>query len=250
MAFPQVSEITETSISSASTSHVITLPGTTATDNLLLLFHSCFQSAGSVSITGWTQVYQNFRAAHSSWCYARKVDGTEGGSITVSLGNSRAGAAQVYQIYDWGGTIGTDIASAVFFLSSGTSWNPPSLTSGFGAVDALWIAAAHTGDDDIAVTAYPTNYTNGTDTSCGAGANASGRVATARRELNAASEDPGPFTGASSEEQSNYTVAIEDGVAGSDPVAAEDPFFQNRISEIERGRGGVTVTHLGGVLVE
>ena len=88
--------------------------------------------------------------------------------------------------------------------------DPSSLNpTGWGTENTLWLAVANRCDDSSAITAYPTNYTNGTDTIADGGANKSAGVESARRELNAASEDPGTFTIDESEAWIAHTIGIE-----------------------------------------
>ncbi|MBA7703577.1 hypothetical protein ES703_112363 [subsurface metagenome] len=107
-----------------------------------------------------------------------------------------------YRITNYSGIPEVEISSQ----GTGGSPNPPSLSPSWGALDTLWLACCGY-DTNLTVTAYPTNYTNGrndyADDAQGCG------VGTARRELNASSEDPSAFTISSPEYWIANTVAVQ-----------------------------------------
>jgi len=180
------------------TSHTVNLPSGIASGDLLLVF---FNSESNPTITfpdGW---YNLFQASYSTnvtfGAWYRIADGTEGSTITVTTSTSQSTDHTSYRITSYSGTptVGTAVTGI------GTTPNPPSLTPSWGAKDILWFAAVgYWGSFNIS--AYPTNYTNGRKD----GLNLC--LGTARRELNAASEDPGTFTLTGSALWVANTVAI------------------------------------------
>lgn len=214
--FPVVESMTTNVFSTASTTHNVTMPSTVAEGDLLLAF---FTSDGDATVTtpsGWTAVGTLTRATYARGSvYAKLAAGTEGGT-TVNFATSAGeeAASQVYRISNWYGSIadGVDIQS---YDPGGTTStpNPASLTPSWDTDDTLWIAYAG-GSSWTSVNAYPTNYTNGTHVLSNTG-NAGASASTARRELNAASEDPSAFTMSSTNSGVVFTVAVRPAACGT-----------------------------------
>lgn len=144
--------------------------------------------------------------------FALKADGSEdGGTVTIVTASNRSASSQVWRISGWGLTIATDIdISTVERHNSGTVKSSQAVTAGWGSDDNLFISVAGTGDDDQAMTGFPTSYDdNQTDTASGGGGNLSGRVCTSSRNLASDSDDPGDYTITSSEAWVLYTLVIE-----------------------------------------
>lgn len=122
--------------------------------------------------------------------YYKEADGSEGGS-SVAFAGMPQGASQAYAIKDWDGVTVPEVGTAA--SGSSAAPNPPSLTPSWGAEDTLWIAAAVVGLNGVpAVTDYPDDYDNGGF--AGSHGTQAQIMATARRKLNATSDDPNTFT--------------------------------------------------------
>jgi hypothetical protein len=201
---PQVQSITGSQFNVAATSHLVSMPATVNAGDLLLCFIDV--STGTVTTpTGWTLVTSGAHGggAGSFLCYAKAAAGTEGGTTVdfVTSANATA-AAQVYRITRWNGSVGSGILAG-FTTGGGASVNPdPPLLTGFLDRD-LWIAAEGTLGAPT-ISAYPASYTNGTQ-SLGTG----NQVASARRVLYAASENPGAFTISGAQVWGAITVCVE-----------------------------------------
>lgn len=177
----------------------------TTPDLLVCLFSTGGSGTTTISFpAGWTAgtTQQNTNIS-TNWAY--KV-ANDTGNITVTTGASKPGAYNCYRIT---GYTGTPTATLSNSGGSTSTPNPPSHTSGFGAVSTLWIAGAGMQADASGDTfsAAPTNYTNllqsGEDTGDFA------VLGSARRFVSAASEDPGTFTYAASKRDTVITVAVE-----------------------------------------
>lgn len=223
-AFPQVLDFSAQTFVNDTTSHNVAMPATVASGNLLVIFwtHRANGGATVATPTGWTALYANIGPASSAGngsCFIRVADGTEGGT-NVNLVTSllRTAVAQVYRIGSWFGSLAGVEAAATAFTASTNAPNPPSLSPSWGSAKTLWFAHAAAADDDATLDAgaanggFPVSYTNGTWTISGAlaarGANLSCETGTARRELEAASDDPGAFTLSEQEGAMAQTVAI------------------------------------------
>ena len=220
MAFPQVASITETSFSSAATSHAANYPATVNAGELLLIFAS-FNGAVTVSATGYTEMWD---AQASSFvtgaAYKKAAAGSEGGgTIDVVTSVAATGAVKIYRItnfVDRPDASDAD-AAAVGTFNSGTQQASTTVTAGWGTEDNLFITVAATGDDDAAVSTYPTNYGNGVNTLSEGGVDTSAAVGSARRELAASSDNAGDFTLDSTEAWVLCAVVVR---PGGSPLAA------------------------------
>lgn len=218
MAFPSVESITETSFSSASTTHNVSMPATVNSGDLLLILF-CAHASGTTTHTeptDWSTVFdfQDGGGYGHTSCYAKIADGDEDSTtVNVATSAARAASAHVYRITGHSGAL-TAVESATT-TGNGTRPNPPNLAPSWGSADTLWIAGWGTADDDIETTGWSANYTgNQTDTACGGGGNSSGRIASATRELAAASDNPGEGIISSSESQMAFTIAIRPSAGG------------------------------------
>lgn len=216
MAFPTVSDITETSVLN-SPQEEFDLPATVDSGDLLLAVIASdeFGTFTATPPTGWTEIARSNETGVVGYIIAKVADGTEdGGTVTLTTGTGTDPiAAQCYRIKNWFGAIGGVEAAASAYAAASTV-DPPSLTPTWGAADTLWIAAMVAGDDNATVSAYPSNYTNGVDTVAGDAINFSCSCGTARRELNASSENPGTFTLSELEGVVGYTIAVRPAAGG------------------------------------
>jgi hypothetical protein len=120
----------------------------------------------------------------------RKADGTEGSSITVTTNLSVLAAHHAYRITGAADpTVRPPEAATIGYTDTTTSIDPPSLSPTGGAKDYLWLAVAGYRRSGRTMTGTPTSYTNLLDVNSG-----HGRHASMRRQLNAASETPAPYT--------------------------------------------------------
>ncbi len=219
MSTPTVTSITTTNTGAGfatdSTTHNVAMPGTTAAGDLLLMFFS-YDSNGNPTVTdpdgagGWTELTAVNSATNGAIgsIWAKVATGSDGATVNFATSNTQSGAAQVYRIpaASWYGDIANGISVASGAGATTASPNPPSLTTSWGNSPNLWIAYA-AGGTHTGVSSYPANYTNGSHASGNTTTNGAS-VSTARRELEAATEDPGTFTMASSQTSVAFTVAI------------------------------------------
>lgn len=208
--FPQVPSITQTSFETATTDHAVSMPTTVESGDLLLCIWNTGNGTVSTTTTpsGWTAVAATTFTNGVAGVYAKVSDGAEGGT-TVNFVTSAATAAvaQVYRIAKntWYGDIAIGVETAHAGPTTSTTPDPPNLDpANWGTLDTLWIAVSYK-QTSQATTAYPTNYTNTTETT---ELNSSVTINSARRELNAASENPGTFTLVASRSWVARTIAI------------------------------------------
>jgi len=233
--FPQVPDaITVTSFTSDATTHDVSMPATVDPGDLLLVL---FASDGDKTVTDpdgagpWTQIFTANEGANvRATVYGLVADGTEddGGPWTVDFvtsGNERA-MAHVYRITDWEGNI-SSVEAGTAVVGNASNPDPPAFNpAGWDVENTLWIAFASVSASNAA-TGYPTNYTDGASSNTGDTAGAHVTIASARRELAAASDDPGIFTMGSARFVVN-TIAIRQGnISPATFAASEDTAIIN-----------------------
>lgn len=199
MAFPAVAGTAETAVTTAGTSHAITLPGSIAAGDLLVLWLAKGSTPATWdALAGWTELLdENF--ASGLFIAYRWATGGDSNPTFTSSGATRS-ATIAYRITGAEDPATTPPEIGTTASGSGTNPDPPSLTLGGGvARDYLVLTGfARNGeeaDDDTWTTAAPTNYTNLLQKACGvAGTNLSGMIAVAERQVNTAVENPSTFT--------------------------------------------------------
>lgn len=190
MAFPVVESVTLTTFSTAGTAHLVAMPATVNAGDLLISQFSAVDIPTVATPTNWNLLHSTSNADVRLASYYKIAVGDEDGTTVDHVTSASVKAvAYVYRISAWHGTTPPEVGTAA--TGSGTAPNPPTLTPSWGAEDTLWLATVGW-RGVIAVSVYSANYTNGTDDSTTAGPGST--IATARRELNATSDDPGAFT--------------------------------------------------------
>jgi hypothetical protein len=124
--------------------------------------------------------------------FEKIADGTEGGTTATWIASlATTGIWQVMRVTDADASTASEVTST---SGDASAANPPSLTPSWGADDTLWIVVAgHAAGSSTAFTAAPTNYTGFQNNGASSGG-AAVSIASATRQLNASSEDPGAFT--------------------------------------------------------
>lgn len=223
MAFPVVHETLTQGFSGATAAHEVSMPAVTVSGNLILVLF--VSRRGTITTpAGWPApiAYAAPGGAGSInfGLYGLEADGTEGGT-TVDFVTSTAdrAAAVVHQIYGWDGTIADDIdVSSSHFSGGSDSPDPSSVTAGWGgSEDNLFLVAIGAADDDVTLSALPTNYGNLQEVVSGGGTNAGASAHTCRRELAADTDNPGTATLSASQQEVAFTIVIRPGSSGSAP---------------------------------
>ena len=218
MAFPAVvGTPTESATTTDATTHTINRPAGVSGQLTIVIIG--FDGGNAVVFTppsGYTNLLFRLDQStnHGSVAYWHAEDGTEGTSTSWTTDDSEKLCAIVYSI-SGAAVPGTQPpeATTFSFVSASANPDPPSLTPTGGAKDYLWIAGfnqnGEEANDDTWVTAVPTNYGTARQTTTGTGGIASTNcaLATADRNLNAASEDPATFT-AAAQNYTSFTIAI------------------------------------------
>jgi hypothetical protein len=211
VAFPAI-QTTNVYNATSGTSHAINLPASIASGDLLLAFVTC-NAAPSLSFpAGWTQIFDTANGTQMRLVgYYRDADGTEGSTVTVTLGTSQRCGAVTYRIT--GHDTGAPPQSGTAVAATTANPDPPSLTPTGGAKDYLWFEVVGIDNSANQLTAASTGYANIHEST----ATANNRVSTARRESNASTEDPGTCTITASTVIVVNTVAVHPAAGGATP---------------------------------
>ena len=211
MASPSVGARTETgSIPNGTT---LTINFSQVAGDLVVIFLALSDTAQALSTVG--DGFTNLTNANATFhiLYKRLV-GTEGTSLDVTVGSNTKACAVAYRITGFADP--TVQAPEFSTVATGTSTTPDpgTVTPTGGSQDYLFLAAfrqnGEEADDDTWCTAAPGSYTNLTQTTSGTAgvASTNGSIGTAERQNTTASENPGTFTVAQSLAWRAYTVAI------------------------------------------
>lgn len=203
--FPSVAGNAQSNQGTASTSHTVSLPGSIASGETLLVFMSFDGLFSTVSFpAGWT-VIRSLNSNPSAAIAWRKADGTEGASITVTTGGSLESIHTSYRITGAADPtvqppeVGGDVSG------SDTTPNPGSFTPSAGGAAFLWIAWVAV-DGAGPITAIPSGYGNNQSHSIAPVTIGLGDLA-----KHEATENPGNFTKTGSAAYRAGVVAVYGG---------------------------------------
>lgn len=213
MAFPAVQATnTSTETDTATTSHTVNLPGSISSGDLLIIwFGIAFPDGQTITWPGgYTQFASGIETGGGDaavYVAYRQADGTEGSTITVT---SSAGTRSAHVSYRITGheNPSTQAPEGAGANATNSQTDTPNLTPTGGAKDYLWFSGAGRTADDVSTLSAPTNYGNIVEVAASPGA-AGVLTHTARRTLNASSENPGAWSGGdATAEWGGVTAAI------------------------------------------
>jgi hypothetical protein len=163
MAFPTVESVVFSVDNTSDTNHVIDLPGSIASGNLLIVgfCNSTLDSTPNAAISGFTPLgSSNLVNAQGHLSIFYKIaDGSEGATVTGTTDLPEVCAAFAMRVTGFNVTTPAEINTATKGLSSSTiDPDPGSLTPSWGAKDTLWIAVCYGDEPGTDIDAFPSNY--------------------------------------------------------------------------------------------
>ena len=230
--FPVVSDSASSQEDIAVTTHMVSLPPNIEPNEMLLVG---FAIDGEPDlVTAWTTGWYKQVAVRTVGGNAmllillRYADGTEGSSITVTTSTTRMSVHWAYRIGCYERHAAPQYATDI---PSGTTPSGPLLDPrGWGTEEILWINAV--ASDSAFVTAFPADYPDNQINRF----NSDIGIEVCTRSLEAASEDPGPYTVNVSTNNAAATIAIR-------PIQDTPcPSFVGRGTPDGSSSGGITVT--------
>ena len=202
--FPTVEATNTSEDSTGDTSIVVSLPASIQSGDLLIV--AIMQSNSTATNTypaGWVKLSDDNGSVNTYSTGYRHADGLEGATVTIT--STQTGGTSHFSYRISGPDAGTNPEVGVAASGSSINPDPPSLNpTNWGAEDTLWIIGIGTDNAASSVATDPTNYTNPIEDSTGT----SIYIYSARRELNAASEDPGTATLDASDQWIAQTIAV------------------------------------------
>lgn len=222
MAFPSADTQVDTDFGTSVTSMPVNMPATVNSGDLLITLVSVRNAGTWTNPSGWDDISTLSQTGGGGGVgktngFYKIADGTEAGTTPTWTASVATSAAwQTIRITNWHGTTPPE---ATTISGDATAANPPNLAPSWGTDDNLWIVVAgHAAVSAAAFTAAPTNYTGFANNGASSGG-AAVSIASANRQLNASSEDPGAFTaGGSNRFWASGTIAVRP--SGSTPPPA------------------------------
>lgn len=197
MASPTVVSTAETAVTTAGTSHAITLPASIASTDLVLITMDIGSTSATVNaLANWTEILDEASANGLKIIWYTGA-GVPSNPTFVTSASTRS-ATIAWRISGANKSITPEIGTT----ATGTSAtpDPPAITPTGGSKDYLFIAmvgmAGEEADDDTWANTPPTNYTPSPplQIACGiAGTNLGGLQCAASRQLTASTDNPGTF---------------------------------------------------------
>ena len=222
MAFPSAGAPVQTQFASSVTSMAVNMPATVNAGDLLIALVEVRNAGTWTKPSGWEDIATLSQTGGGGGVgklngFYKIALGTEAGTtptFTASVGTT--GIWQVIRVTSWHGTTPPE---ATTISGDSSAADPPNLAPSFASEDILWIVVAgHAAISAAAFTAAPTNYTGFQNNGASSGG-AAVSIATATRQLNAASENPGTFTaGGSNRFWASATIAIRPSAGGGSVV--------------------------------
>ena len=208
MTTPAVVDITAAGDATAAVSRDVSLPGSLAVGQRLIIFVAKGDDGG-ISFPGtWTELTEEVQSGQASLaCAWRDVDGTEGSTVTVTSGGGSSKLAWAI-VRIGAGTFETTQAPTWTTAEQGstTTPNPPSHT-GFAGLQ-LWIAVCGAGGvpaRTFSVFPYADNQTQ----AAGSGGGNEGYLGLCTNGTEASPEDPGTFTISSADNTNVGTLSVK-----------------------------------------
>ncbi len=178
--------------------HEVDYPSTVLANDMLVL---SFATNGAKNSTvtkpdsSWVEAFAyNHGTSKRHRIWIKLADGTEGTegneSTTVTTSRGIKSASQILQLRDTfpSAAEGTGWSISARTESYGTTMDPAEVTAAWGSADNLFVSCFSGGDRSATVTAYPSGYSNGAQSTNEA------MVATAVKSAVAASDDPAAAT--------------------------------------------------------
>jgi len=193
MAFPSVRAVGTDYNTTGATSHVIDMPDSIVSGNLLFCWFSHDDESSQETVTWpaakpWTEFVNADTGSSAGINIAYRIaTSSEDASITVTTGTSEAVSAKIFEVQNWHGSAAPEATTAAG--ASGDP-DPPNLAPTWGAADTFWIAMCGLNGGTGAWT-YPTGYTGDQYSLVTGGAGSTG-LGLCTKAANAASDNPAP----------------------------------------------------------
>ncbi|MGI9028164.1 MAG: hypothetical protein ACR2FM_05000 [Candidatus Saccharimonadales bacterium] len=211
MAFPVFGTQVDTDFAASVTSMAVSLPASISSGDLLLAFSEVRNAGTWTEPSGWTELDAQLGGSSVGelTVHYKIADGTEGTTATWTASAGTTAAWHTVKITGWHGTTVPEVTKSSGDFS--TQPNPPSLTPSWGSADTLWVEVAGNTATANLTTGGSTGY-SGYALNIASSGGAQCNLASAYRQVAAATEDPGEMANAGS---IRYWAAMTIGVRPS-----------------------------------
>jgi hypothetical protein len=249
MAFPSVAA-TNTTTGAAATNKVCNLPASIAAGDLLLLMIRTAGADTHSTPSGWDgSIFLNDASDGSddttSLFYKQSASGSEGSTVTVNGTASLKFAALSWRISGHDPAITPQTSTVA--TGASTTPDPTTCTPTGGAKDYLWLwLGGWEGEQTSPPASNPTNYSTdkiGANSGTASTVETNCRLASASRQLNAASEDAGSWTISVSDNWSAWLLAVHPAVGVAyDRSVSESVGGSNAYARLSAGNRALSDT--------
>lgn len=195
MAYPSPGTPVQTQFATSVTSMPVNMPATVNAGDRLIAVVSVRNAGTFTRPSGWNELNAQTGGGGGvgkTTVFEKIAAGTEAG--TTPTWTASTGTTGIWQVIRVTGAHASTPSEVTVTSGDSSAANPPSITPSWGAADDLFIAiAGHAAISAAAWSAGPTNYTGFQNNGASSGGSAVS-IASATRQLNATSEDPGTFT--------------------------------------------------------
>ena len=194
--FPEVLRTNTGTDAASATSATVQLPANIGVGQLLIMLASFDGAVTNLAATGWTVITGSTSAA---WGLYKFTDGVEGSTVATSWTTARLSKWRTLLIGGAHASTPPELTSA-----SGTSATPDpgAITASWGIANNLFIVHGATIGGPF--TAVPTNYDSNIYMSTGV----AGAQASATRNIQAATTNPGAFASSTSDLWRTLTIVV------------------------------------------
>jgi hypothetical protein len=214
MAFPSIVTTNTTNGTAAATNKVCNLPaGIAAGDLLILMIRSAAADTHTTPAGGWADLIKNHSGDASddvtSIFYKMAASGSEGATVTVNGTASLKFSALSWRITGHSTTDIPEISTAA--IGSSVSPNPATLSLADPKDYLLLWLGAWEGEQTSPPASNPTNYSSniiGADSGTAGAITSNSRCASASRQANVSSENPGIWTISAADEWTAWTLGV------------------------------------------
>ncbi len=195
------------------TADVFNLPSDAEAGDIVVIISSVQGTTLPTTPTNWALKAQDSGFNSIGSVYAKELTAGDVSTGTVTITATGRQAATLYAIRRHNGIDGVEASAVAASGGAGAaSTDPPNLTPSWGSKKTLWIAGSCIEEGQRSVNSYPTNYLYGTMATGNSTAISRVSVASAERNVEAASENPGALVWSDSVADGDHvaiTVAIE-----------------------------------------
>jgi hypothetical protein len=206
--FPQVPESVFWSEPTDTLSHHLPVGAFTGLQaNDIILCVTAVDGAPTVTLpSGYTSLLdvQSGGTNFKTLIYWKRATGSEG-DTTLTTNVAEKSVTRIFRIT--GAHTTTALEAAVPVLASSINPDPPSYAPTWAQDDTLWFAVAGVANGSTTVSGFPTDFVGGTAETSG-GSSDGVTLGTARRELNEAGLNPGPFALSTSRSYVATTITV------------------------------------------